>query len=75
MGTHVSEMTLCRYQSEQIVRRTCKLPWIQPIGCPSKHDGLRQNDTFGNLTRGPGCNLDACSRCWDREGKRMIKDW
>ncbi len=75
MGECVSELTLCRYQIEQIVLQICKRPWIQPISCPGEHDGLGQNDAIGDWTRGPGCNLDACSRCWDWERKSMIVDW
>ena len=75
MGKCVTEMTSCRYQIKQIVRTIYMWPWIQPIGCPGEHDGLRQNDAVGNWTRGLCCDLDARSRWWEWEGKCMIVDW
>ena len=68
-------MTSCRYQIVQIECGICKWPQIQPISCPGEHNGHMQSDAVGNWTRGLGCNLDACLRCWDWEGKRMIVAW
>jgi hypothetical protein len=75
MGKCVFKTTWCLYQIVPIVRRTCKLPWIWPNGCPDENDGPRQKHVIGDETHGPGHYLDACSRGWDWEGQSMILYW